>query len=181
MLTIAQKKEAVAELRDKFARANGVFIADYCGLNVDTVNELRRKLRSEGLGEYEYRVVKNTLMRRAAEGSDMGAISEQFVGPTALAISYGDTAKLAKFLVNYAKQHEAFELRCGVLDGRAIDKGEIEALATLPSLDQIQAKLVGLIQAAAQKLAMLVGAPASQLARVIDARRAAMEDSGGEA
>jgi len=181
VLTVAQKKEAVAELRDKFVRAKGIFVADYSGLDVEAVNQLRRSLLEEGGGDYEYRVHKNTLMRRAAEGSDVASIAEYFVGPTALAISYGDPARLAKTLVNYAKEHQVFELRGGLLDGRPIDTREVETLATLPSLDQIRAKLVGLIQAPAQKIAMVLCAPAGQLARVIEARRAAIEESGGEA
>jgi large subunit ribosomal protein L10 len=181
VLTIAQKKEAVVELRDKFARAKGIFVADYSGLDVEAVNQLRRKLRAEGGGDFEYRVQKNTLLRRAAEGSEVEPIVEYFVGPTALAISYGDSAGLAKALVNYAKENQAFELRGGLLDGRPIDTGEVETLATLPSLDQLRAKLVGLIQAPAQKIAMVLCAPAGQLARVVEARRAAMEESGDEA
>ena len=181
MLTIAQKKEAVAELRDKFARAKGIFVADYSGLDVEAVNQLRRSLRSEGDGDFEYRVHKNTMMRRAAEESDVASIAEHFIGPTALAISYGDPVGLAKALVSYAKEHDAFELRGGLLEGRAIDTEEIKTLATLPSLDQSRAALVGLIQAPARKIAMVLNAPAGQLARVIEARRAAMEESGGEA
>jgi large subunit ribosomal protein L10 len=181
VLTPAEKKEAVAELRDKFARAKGIFVADYSGLDVEAVNRLRRNLRDEGDGDYEYRVNKNTLMRRAAEGSDVESIVEYFVGPTALAISYGDPVGLARALVNYAKEYQAFELRGGLLEGRAIDTNGVEILATLPSLDQIRAKLAGLIQAPAQKIAMVLCAPAGQLARVVEARRAAMEESGGEA
>jgi large subunit ribosomal protein L10 len=179
VLTIGQKKEAVAELREKFGRAKGIFVADYSGLDVEAVNELRRNLRTEGDGDYEYRVQKNTMMRRAAEGSDVESIVEYFVGPTALAISYGDPVGLARALVNYAKQHQAFELRGGLLEGRAIDPAEVETLATLPSLDQIRAKLVGLIQAPAGKMARVLCAPAGQLARVVEARRATMEESGG--
>jgi large subunit ribosomal protein L10 len=178
LLTITQKKEAVAELRDKFSRAKGIFVADYSGLDVQAVNQLRRNLRADGDGHYEYRVHKNTLLRRAAEGSDVESIVEYFAGPTALAISYGDPAGLAKTLMNYAKDNKAFELRGGLLDGRAIDSSEVETLATLPSLDQIRATLAGLLQAPAQKIAMVLCAPAGQLARVIEARRAAMEESG---
>jgi large subunit ribosomal protein L10 len=178
VLTIAKKKEAVAELREKFERAKGIFVADYSGLDVEAVNQLRRNLRVEGEGDYEYRVHKNTLMRRAAEGSEVESIVEYFAGPTALAISYGAPVGLARALVNYAKENQAFELRGGLLDGRSIDTGEVETLATLPSLDQIRAKLVGLIQAPAQKIAMVLCAPAGQLARVVEARRAAMKESG---
>jgi len=181
VLTITQKKQAVAELRDKFGRAKGIFVADFTGLDVEAVNQLRRSLRAEGDGGYEYRVHKNSLIRRAAEGSDVEPIVEYFVGPTALAISYGDPVGLARALVSYAKQHQAFELRGGWVEGRAIDTREVETLATLPSLDQIRARLAGLIRAPAQKIAAVLLAPAGQLARVVEARRAAMEESGGEA
>jgi len=181
VLTITQKKQAVEELRDKFARAKGIFVADFTGLDVEAVNQLRRSLRAEGDGGYEYRVHKNSLIRRAAEGSEVEPIVEYFVGPTALAISYGDPVGLARALVSYAKQHQAFELRGGWVEGRAIDTREVETLATLPSLDQIRAKLAGLIRAPAQKIAAVLCAPAGQLARVVEARRAAMEESGGEA
>lgn len=178
MLTYAQKQQAVADFKEKFSRAKSVFVADYRGLDVDAVNTLRSRLRTEGQGEFEYHVVKNTLLRRAAEGSAAEAITPHFEGPTAIAISYGDPVGLAKTLVDYAKGHEAFELRAGLLEGRAIDSGEIATLATLPSLDQLRAKLVGLIQAPAQKIAAVLAAPGTQVARVVEARRAQLEDSG---
>ena len=101
MLTFAQKQEAVAELKDRFSRAKSVFVADYRGLDVQQVNQLRSKLRVEGDGDYEYHVVKNSLLRRAAEGSDVAEIADHFVGPTAIALSYGDPVSLAKTLVDY--------------------------------------------------------------------------------
>jgi large subunit ribosomal protein L10 len=179
VLTYAQKQETVAELKDKFARAKSVFVADYRGLDVESINELRTRLRSEGQGEYEYHVTKNTLLKLAAEGSDVAALTEHFQGPTAIALSYGDPVGLAKALVGYAKEHEAFELRGGLLDGKAIGTGEIATLATLPGLDGLRGMLVGLLQAPAQKIAAILAAPAGQLARVIEARRAQQEESGG--
>lgn len=174
MLTQTQKQEAVTELKDKFTRATSVIVADYRGLDVEAVNQLRTKLRSEG--DFEYRVTKNTLLRRATEGLDAEALGEHFQGPTAVAFAYGDPVGLAKLLVDYAKDHEAFELRGGLLDGRAIDTGEIATLATLPSLDELRGKLIGLLQAPAQKIAAVLAAAPTQLARVIDARRAQLEE-----
>ncbi|MCG8435016.1 MAG: 50S ribosomal protein L10, partial [Gammaproteobacteria bacterium] len=152
MLTFAQKQEAVAELKDKLGRATSVIVADYRGLDVESVNQLRSKLRESGPDAYEYRVVKNSILRRAAEGSGVDSLGEHFRGPTAIAISYGDPVGLAKTLVDYAKDHDAFELRAGYLDGKAIGSGEIATLATLPTLDELRGKLVGLIQAPAQKI-----------------------------
>ena len=178
MLTYAQKQEAVASIKDKFERANSVIAVDYRGIDVMSVNSLRSKLRTEGQGDYEYHVVKNSVLRRAAEGNDIEQLNEHFSGPTAVAISYGDPVGLAKALVDFAKEHEVFELRGGVLDGKAIDTGEIATLATLPSLDELRGKLVGLLQAPAQKIAAVLQAPGGQLARVVEARRGSLEESG---
>ncbi len=181
MLTLAEKQQEVSELREKFARATSVFLVDYRGLDVHAVNRLRTRLRTGGSGQYEYRVVKNTLLRRAAEGSAVAVMSEHFQGPTAVAISYGDPVALAKTLVDYAKDHEALELRAGFLDGRLLGKGEIATLATLPSLEQLRGRLAGLIQAPAQKIAAVLAAPGGQLARLVEARRAKLAESGGAA
>lgn len=175
MLTFAQKQDQVAELKDKFSRATSVIVADYRGLDVDAVNRLRSRLRTDGQGAYEYQVTKNTLLRRAVEGSDVAVLQEHFQGPTAIAISYGDPVGLAKCLVDYAKEHEAFELRAGYMEGRAIGRAEIATLATLPSLDELRGKLVGLLQAPAQKIAAVLVAPGAQLARVVEARRSSLE------
>ncbi|MDJ0786957.1 MAG: 50S ribosomal protein L10 [Myxococcota bacterium] len=179
MLNRAQKEEVVADLKDKFGRAKMVCVADYRGLDVDQVNALRSKIRGEGQGDFEYAVVKNTLLRRAAEGLEVDVIRDHFKGPTAIAVSYGDPVGLAKVLVDYEKENEAFELRGACLDGKAMDKAELATLATLPSLDELRGKLVGLLQAPAQKIAAVLAAPGTQVARVVDARRAQLEESGG--
>jgi len=123
-------------------------------------------------------VTKNTLLRRAAEGSEVAHISAHFKGPTAVAISYGDPVGLAKILVDYAKENEIFKLRGAVLDGRPLGQAEIATLATLPSLEALRGKLLGLLQAPAGQLARLLAAPGAQLARVIEARRKALAEAG---
>lgn len=170
MLTRAKKEEKVEELREKIARATCVYIADYRGLDVQAVTQLRRRVRQEGGGDYEYQVAKNRLLQRAVEGSSAEGAIEHFRGPTAVAFSYGDPAGLARILDDFAKEHEAFELKGGVLDGVPIGRREIATLATLPSLDQLRGKLIGLIQAPASKLARLLNEPAAQLARLARAR-----------
>jgi large subunit ribosomal protein L10 len=175
VLTRAEKEGLVTELREKLGRATSVFVADYRGLSVSDVNELRGKVR----GEAEYRVVKNTLLRRAVAESDVASLAEHFRGPTAVAISYGDPVGLAKVLVDYAKQHEVFELRGGWLEGKALDGGEIATLATLPSLQELRATLAGLVQAPATKLVRLMSEPGGQLARLMEARRGALSESEG--
>lgn len=179
MLTRAQKEEQVAELREKLGRATCVYLADYRGVDVQSVNQLRGRIRKEGAGDFEYRVVKNGVLRRAAEGSGAAEISESFQGPTAIAISYGDPVALAKILVDFAKDHEVFELKAGVLEGRAVDTGEIATLATLPSLDAIRSQLIGLIQTPATQIARLLSEPGAGLARLLEARRTQLAESGG--
>jgi large subunit ribosomal protein L10 len=172
VLTRAQKQEQVAELRDKLARASCVYLAEYRGVDVQSVNQLRRRIRSEGRGLYEYRVAKNSVLRRAAAGSRAEPLSARIEGPTAVALSYGDPVGLAKILVDFAKEHEVFQLRAGVLEGRAIGSAEIATLATLPGLDELRGRLAGLLLAPAGKLVRLLAEPGSQLARALQARGA---------
>ena len=178
MLTRAQKEEQVSMMRDKFGRATSIILADYRGLNVTQANSLRRDLRTEGTGDFEYQVVKNSVLRLACTGEPTEELTAHLSGPTAVAISYADPVGLAKLLVAYAKEHEVFELKGGYLDGAAIDTGQIETLATLPSLDELRSKLVGLVNAPATKLVRLVSEPGGQLARVIKARQDALAASG---
>ena len=172
MLTRAQKEAQVTELKEQFGRATAVIVADYRGIDVPAANLLRNKLRE---GQFAYRVAKNTLLRLASEGTHVELVRAKFEGPTAIAISFGDPAGLAKTLVDYAKEHEAFEIRGGMVDGKALDTAEIDKLATLPSLDQLRGKLVGLLQAPATKLAGVLQAPAGQLARLMVARKDQLE------
>ncbi len=175
MLTRAQKEDTVTELRGCFERAKSVFVADYRGLDVPAVNKLRSEIRAKGEGEYEYRVTKNTLLRLAVQGSEAEPLREHFEGPTALAFSYGDPVGLAKILVDFSKDHEVFELRGGLVDGAPLAQAEIATLATLPGLDELRAKLIGLVQAPATKIAGVLQAPAGQLARLAGARKDQLE------
>ncbi len=170
MLTRAKKEEQVAELKDLFGRAKCIYVADYRGIGVEDANQLRRRVRQEGAGEYEYRVTKNRLLKLAAEGSDVAGITQHFEGPTAIAVSFGEPAGLAKILDEFAQSHETFELKGGLLDGEPIGPSEIATLATLPTLDELRATLAGLLKAPAGKLARLLNEPAAQLARVVQAK-----------
>ncbi len=170
MLTRVQKESQIAELKEKFGRATCMYVADYRGVGVEAVNQLRRRIRSEGHGNYEYRVVKNTVLRLACVDTPAAEVAHHFQGPSALALSYSDPVGLAKILVEFAKENEAFELRGGLLEGHPVEQAEIATLATLPSLDVLRAKLVGLIQGPATKLVRLVSEPAGQIARVLAAR-----------
>jgi large subunit ribosomal protein L10 len=170
VLSRAQKVEQVAELTEKFGRATCVYVADFRGIAVESVNQLRRRVRREGAGNYEYRVTKNRVLKLAANGAGVAGLSEHLRGPSAIAISYGDPVGLAKILCDFAKEHEKFELRGGLLEGEPIGAADIATLATLPGIDQLRGKIVGLLLAPATKLARLLNEPAAQLARLAEAR-----------
>ena len=176
MLTKTEKQDAVSDLGETFARATRGFVADYRGLDVGAQNELRGQLRGLGDAECEYRVAKNTLLKRAAEGSDVEVLQEHFSGPTAVAIGYGDPVSVAKVLVNYAEDNEIFEIKGAMLDGKSLDEAEVAKLATLPSLLELRGKIVGLLQAPATQLARLLSEPGGQMARLVGARRDALSE-----
>lgn len=177
MLTRQQKEDQVAELRDKFERATSVFVADYKGLAVKQIEALRGGLRRTPESHSEFRVAKNSILRRASQGSPAEGLTKHFTGTTSIAMSFGDPVSLAKTLVDYAKANEAFEIRGGLLDGHVLAPSQISNLATLPSLDQLRGKIVGLLQAPAAKLARLLNEPAGQLARIVAARKTALEEA----
>ena len=107
-----------------------VIVTDYKGLDVAAINDLRRRLRKE---EVEYQVVKNSLMVRASQETDVALIKETFKGPSAVALSYSDPVAPAKVLTEFAKDHDVFEIKVGVMDGKVIELNEIKALSALPS------------------------------------------------
>jgi large subunit ribosomal protein L10 len=129
-LKLEQKKKMVEELRDRFARSKITIITDYKGLNVAAMTDLRSKLRDSNI---EYRVVKNTLLTRAAEGTDAALIQNAFQGPSAVALSYEDPVAPARVLTDFAKQNDKFEIKVGVMGGRVLDLSSIKALSSLPS------------------------------------------------
>ena len=178
MLTRAQKEEQVAELKEKFSQAKSIYVADFRGLQVKEADELRRRLRSEGAGEFEYRVAKNSVLKRASTDSKMEGIAPHFEGPTAIALSYGDPIGLAKILSEFSKSHEVFEIKGGVVDGEVVDSRQIAELAKLPSLDALRGMIIGLLSAPATKLVRLLVEPGAQLARLVEARRAQQEANG---
>lgn len=178
MLSRAQKEHQVDELRERFGRATSVFLADYRGLTVGDAEELRGSLCADPENPCEYRVVKNSLLRIAATDSDLASLEKHFAGPTAVAFSYGDPVALAKALVAFGKEHEVFEIKAGYLDGQSLEPADVAKLATLPNLQELRGKLVGLLQAPATKLVRLLSEPGGQLARVVEARGASLGEPG---
>ena len=161
----AQKQEQVETLKGVFAGAGAVVVTHYLGLTVAEMTDLRGRLRKEGA---TLKVVKNTLAQKALDGSVGEAGDALFVGP--VAIAYGpDPVSAAKVATQYAKENDKFTVVGALMGETVLDKSGVGALATLPSLDQIRAQLIGLINAPATKVAGVLQAPAGQLARVFNA------------
>lgn len=167
-----EKEQVIGELREKMAKAKATIVAEPRGLTVAVVTELRRKLRES---KVEYRVVKNTLAARAAKGTTLEPLAEQFVGPTALVMSYDDVVAPAKLLAEFMKDRESLAIRTAVIEGKVTDAKGIMALAKLPGLQELRGQIAAMIAQPATQLARLIGTPGQQLARVVDARREQLE------
>ncbi len=162
----SEKEELIKELSDKFQRAQTAIVAEFSKLDVETVTRLRRKFRE---GKVEYKVIKNTLAKRAAKGTSVEVISDDFTGPVALAISYDDVIAPAKILAEFAKDLESIKIRSGVVQGRKIDVEGVKALAKMPGLQELRGQLLGMLTQPASKLVRMIAAPGTQLARVVQA------------
>jgi len=161
----SEKAEAIAELNQTFKDATLVVITRQSGLTVQEVTDLRRKVRAAGAS---YKVAKNRLMLRALEGTSFKALGSMFTGPTAIAYSK-DPVAAAKVISAFAKDNEKLTIVGGALGENTLDVAGVQALATLPSLDALRGKIIGLIQAPATKIAGVLAAPAGQVARVFGA------------
>jgi large subunit ribosomal protein L10 len=125
-----EKSKIVDDLQERFSKSKVVILTDYKGLDVAKINELRRKLRES---DTEFKVVKNTLLIRASENTDVSVIKDSFKGPSAIALNYEDPVAPAKILTEFAKDNKALEIKVGVMNGKEIDLDSIKSLATLPS------------------------------------------------
>ena len=160
-----EKREFVAELNQALQATTMVVVARNGGLTVAEASDLRRKMRASGS---TYKVAKNRLAHLALEGTQFGGLMPLLKGPTALAWST-DPVAVAKAAVEFAKTNEKFKVVGGALGARTLDADGIKALADLPSLDELRARLVGMISTPATRIAGVLQAPAGQLARVFGA------------
>ena len=161
----SQKADLVAELKQVLNETSVVVITRNLGLSVAQSTELRLKMRDAGA---QFKVAKNRLALIALEDTRYKPIGDLLKGPTALATS-SDPVAAAKVAVDFAKTNDRFEIVGGAMGTTALDVSGVKALAELPSLDELRAKIVGLVQAPATKLAQLANAPAAKLARVFGA------------
>jgi len=167
-LNRTEKEEVVSRLHAKMAKAKAAILAEPKGIDVATVTELRRKCRD---AQVEYRIVKNTLAIRAAKGTPVEPLAKQFVGPTALVMSYGDVVAPAKILADFAKDREKFAIRTAVIEGRVIDAKGVLALAKMPGIQELRGTIARLVAQPATRLARVIATPGQRLAQVLGARR----------
>lgn len=175
MRTRDEKSGEVDLLRDRLQRASSVVLADYRGLSVSDAITLRSRLRAAGDGQIEYRVTKNTLLRRAVADTDAAPLESYLVGPTAVAFAFDEPAALAKTLVDYAKENEKFEIKGGMIDGELLDLEGIRAIAALPSKDELRSMLMATLQAPMQNLSSTLYALLGNLRNALDQRREQLE------
>ena len=161
----SQKTDAVAQLNNVFNEAGVVVVTRNLGLTVAESTDLRAKMREVGA---TYQVAKNRLAKIALKDTDYAGIEEYLTGPTALAYS-ADPVAAAKAVVEFAKTNDRIEVVGGSMGSQVLDEAGVRALASMPSLDELRGKLVGLVNAPATKIAQVVNAPANKLARVFGA------------
>jgi len=160
-----QKKDEVARLKERFSEEEVVIVTHYSGLSVEQVTDLRSKLRAEGAN---FKVTKNTLARLALEGTRFQHIADMFTGPTGIATSK-DPVAVAKVTQSFAKENEKLVILGGAMGEKKLSTAEVDQLSKLPSLDELRAKIVGLLVAPATKVARVLQAPAQQMVGVTKA------------
>ncbi|MEK9744757.1 MAG: 50S ribosomal protein L10 [Candidatus Puniceispirillum sp.] len=161
-----EKAELIETLQSAFNESSTIVVAHQVGMTVAESGDLRRKMREAGAG---FKVTKNRIAKLALKGTRFEDLDSMFTGPTAVGMSQ-DPVAAAKAIVDYAKGNKKITIIGGSMDGKILDQAGIEALAKMPSLDELRGKLVGLVQAPAAKVARVTQAPAGKLARVIQAR-----------
>lgn len=160
-----EKTSIISEIQSKVNASPFVLLTEYTGMRVDHLSELRKRLRATGA---EYRVVKNTLLRRALKDASLPEL-DGLNGQTAVVLGEKDVCAAAKVLKSFTAEFTKPTIKGGILDNALLDKNQILALADLPSREVLLAKILGLLQAPASQLVRLINTPASQVAQVIKA------------
>lgn len=170
----ARKEELVAQYIELIERSGAIFITEYTGMNVKTMDDLRNKVYEV---QGEYHVTKNTLLKYALETSNKPVPEEILAGQVATGFALGEAPALAKTLADFADSNDTLTLRGGILGDNLLSAAEVEALAKLPSLDQLRGQIIGLISAPAQNIASVVASGVRQIVNVIDAYAKSEEDA----
>ena len=169
-----EKIRLVSELQDKFERAKGIVFTDYRGLNVEEITGLRVSLRSDAV---EYKVVKNTLAKRAAEGTPVDAAKDILSGPVAIAIGYDDPVLVVKKVLAFSKENEKLEIKGGVVEGGFCTLDQIKAIAELPPREVQLAMLVGAMQSPSRTMAGLLNSTLTRFMYAMEAFKQKKESS----
>jgi large subunit ribosomal protein L10 len=173
MKTKKQKQESLDKLTEQFKNANAAMVVGFKGMTVSKDQELRDQLRDAGVS---YAVVKNTLARKAAAGTALEPAIDQFKGVTAVALSTGDPVGLSKAITKFSKANpEVFSFKAGIVEGRVVALNDVEAIASLPSREDLLSKIMFLVNCQAQRLVTVTNAVARNLVVVIDQVRAQKE------
>ena len=166
MMSKEAKKNYVEEMKKNFSSNESVMIAQYQGLNVNELDELRKQLREKGI---LFKITKNRITKIAIKETSKKDLEKYFTGPTAAAIS-SDPISTAKILAKFAKSHDKLKIVAGFMDGKVLDKNEVAIIATLPTLDEARAKIVGILTSPAQKILSILLAPGSKIANLARAK-----------
>jgi large subunit ribosomal protein L10 len=159
-----EKKKRAEALHEELKKGRGIIFSGFQGITVAQDFDLRRKIAASGA---RYRVVKNTLIERAAKGTPVEPAAQKLAGTTSVALTESDPVALAKALTEYAKVNPVLTFKCGVVEGRVISLADLTALATLPSREQLLSKVLYLFNSPAQRVASTVSGVARNLAYVI--------------
>jgi len=170
-LSIEQKKAVVSEVSEVFNSAQAAVLAEYRGLSVEQITELRAQARENGV---EVRVVKNTLARRSVAGTSFECLSQHFTGPVLISSS-GDPVAVAKVVSDFAKSNDALKITVGVMNGNLIDQSTVQALAKLPSREELLATLVATMQSPLVKFVQTLNEVPGKLVRTLAAVRDSQE------
>jgi large subunit ribosomal protein L10 len=160
------KKIYIEEMKKNFSSNEAIMIAQYQGLNVVELDELRKQLREKGI---LFKITKNRITKIAIKDSPVKDLEKYFTGPTATAMS-SDPITTAKILTKFAKTHEKLKIIAGFMDGKVLDEKEVAIIATLPSLEEARANIVGILATPAQKLISILLAPGSKIANLARAK-----------
>ncbi len=172
----AQKQKDLEALTSQFQQAKAAMLVSFTKMTVGKDQELRRQLREAGVS---YAVVKNTLARKAAAGTPLEPMTEQFKGVTAVALSTGDPVGLSKAIAKFSKANpEIFSFKTGLVEGKVVELRDVEAIASLPSRDELLSKVLFLINCQAQRLVTVLQAVPRNLAIVVEQVRAQKEAQG---
>ncbi len=173
-MKLAQKQQVAQDLKERFAKSKIVIVTDYKGLDVSALNALRRQLRE---ADCEYQVVKNTLLIRASEGTDIAVLKEAFKGPNAVALSYEDPVAPARVLMEFAKANSKLEIKAGALKGKLLNAGAIKSLSELPSREILLSQLLSTMNGVPAAFVRVLGNIPRQMLNVL----VAIKDKKSEA